>query len=141
MPPITDPQLARLFERVETIARGMEELKPLLTAIVAVQAEQSHLADHVKQLNAISEMRGVALHQIDKRVLVLERWHKAMIAFSGVALSIMLAMGGYAKQFIDSIDSERQDTRHRLTALEFIVNSPNYERAMDDRPVAEGGKK
>jgi len=141
MPPITDPQIARLIERVDAVAKGVDELKPVVAAIVALQTQQQHLTDHLKQLNTIAEMRGASLHQMDKRVLVLERWHKAMVAFSGVALSLMLAMGGYAKQFIDSMDADRNDTRHRITALEFIINSPQYERAMEkERPVAAGSK-
>lgn len=141
MPPITDPQIARLMERVDAIAKGVDELKPLVVALVTLQTEQQHLADHVKQLNTIAEMRGIAIHQIDKRVVVLERWHRAMIWFTGIAMSVMLALGGYTKQFIDSIDADRNDTRHRLTALEFIISGPQYERAMEqERPVAAGSK-
>lgn len=141
MPPITDPQIARLMERVDAIAKGVDDLKPVLTSLVALQTEHQHLSDHIKQLHTVTELRGVAMHQIDKRVLVLERWHKAMIGFTGIAFSIMLAMGGYAKQFIDSIDADRNDTRHRITALEFIISSPQYERAMEkERPVAAGSK-
>lgn len=141
MPPITDPQVARLMERVDAIAKGVDELKPLVAALVTLQAEHQHLTDHIKQLNTISEMRGAALHQIDKRVVVLERWHKAMVWFTGIAMSVMMALGGYAKQFVDSLDSDRQDTRHRLTTLEFIVGSPQHERALEqERPVAAGSK-
>lgn len=141
MPPITDPQIARLMERVDAIAKGVDELKPLMTALVMLQTEQRHLTDHIKQLNAMAEMRGAALHQLDKRVVVLERWHKAMVWFTGMAMSVMLALGGYTKQFIDSLDADRSDTRHRLTALEFIVSGPQYERAMEPgRPVATGSK-
>lgn len=141
MPPITDPQIARLMERVDAIAKGVDELKPLMTALVTLQTEQQHLTDHVKQLNTIAEMRGTAIHQLDKRVVVLERWHKAMVWFTGMAMSVMLALGGYTKQFIDSLDADRSDTRHRLTALEFIVSGPQYERAMEpERPVATGSK-
>jgi len=141
MPPITDPQIARLMERVDAIAKGVDELKPLMAALVTLQAEQQHLTDHIKQLSTIAEMRGAAMHQIDKRVVVLERWHKATVWFTGIAMSVMLALGGYTKQFIDSIDADRRDTRHRLTALEFIVSSPQYERVMEqERPVAAGSK-
>lgn len=141
MPPITDPQIARMFERLEVIARDIAEIKPLLVDNATLRRDLEHLASSFKQLSTMSEMRGNAIHQIDKRVLVLERWHKAMIGFTGIAFSIMLAMGGYAKQFIDSIDDDRNDTRHRITALEFIISSPQYERAMEkERPVAAGSK-
>ncbi|MDS1142382.1 hypothetical protein RE432_18265 [Pusillimonas sp. SM2304] len=137
---ITDPQIARLFERVDTIAKGIDELKPLMTQLVALQTDQAHIADHIKQLNTITEMRGVVLHQIDKRVLVIERWHKGLMWFTGFALSVIMALGGYAKQFIDTQDSQQRDTRQRITALEFIVSGPNFERAMSNPPVATGKK-
>src|SRR5690625_1255944 len=141
MPSITDPNIARISERLDGIARDLGEIKPLLVENATLRRDLEHLADSFKQLSTMSEMRGHAIHQIDKRVLVLERWHKAMIGFAGIAFSVMLAMAGYAKQFIDSIDADRDDTRHRITALEFIVNSPQYERAMEkERPVAAGSK-
>ena len=142
MPSITDPNIARISERLDGIARDLGEIKPLLVENATLRRDLEHLADSFKQLSTMSEMRGHAIHQIDKRVLVLERWHKAMVAFSGIALSLMLALGGYAKQFIDSLDSQSNDTRSRLAAIEFIISGPQYERDMsnDERPVAEGSK-
>lgn len=141
MPTVTDPNIARIMERVDHIAKSVDELKPFVTALVTLQAEQQHLADHLRQLNTVAELRGAAVHQIDKRVTVLERWQKALVWFTGVALSIMIWLGGYAKQFIDSLEENNRNTQHRIANMEFIINSPNFERAMKpERPVATGSK-
>lgn len=142
MPPITDPQIAVLMERMEHIAKGVDDLKPLATLITSLQRDQEHTADSLKQLHTIAEMRGAALHAVDKRVVVLERWHRFMLAMPVAVLTISLAAGGYAKSFVDALDDFKNDTRHRISSLEFIINSPHFERAManDSRPVAEGGK-
>ena len=142
MPPITDPQLAVLIERVEHIARGMDDLKPLVVLISTLQRDQEHTSDTVKQLHLLSEARGAALHAVDKRVVVLERWHRLMLAMPVLLLTVALAAGGYAKSFLDALDDFKNDTRNRVSSLEFIINSPHFERAMatDNRPVAEGGK-
>lgn len=142
MPPITDPQVARIMERVDHIAKSVDELKPLMAALVTLQAEHQHLADHMRQLNTVAELRGVAVHQIDKRVTVLERWQKGLVWFTGLALSVIMWLGGYVKQFTDSLDETNRNTQNRLAAMEFIINSPNFERAIEpERPVAAGGRK
>lgn len=142
MPPITDPQLAVLIERVEHIARGMDDLKPLIALISTLQRDQEHMSDTVKQLYLLSESRGAALHAVDKRVVAVERWGKFQIGLAGAMLTIALTASGYAKSFIDALDDFKNDTRSRISSLEFIINSPHFERAMtnDGRPVAEGGK-
>ena len=142
MPPITDPQLAMLIERVEHIARGMDDLKPMIVAISALQKDQERNSDDIKKLHTIAEMRGATQHQMDKRIVVLERWHRLMLAMPVMVLTVVLAAGGYAKSFLDALDDFKNDTRSRISSLEFIINSPHFERAManDSRPVAEGGK-
>ena len=138
--PTTDPQLARLVERVEHIVDRLEDLKPLVALVPSLQRDQEHLTDTLRQLSTIAELRGTALHQLDKRVLVLERWHKGMVGFSAVAMSLLLTVGGYAKNFIDTMESDRQDTRNRLMAVEFIIQSPNFQKAMENREVSAGSK-
>lgn len=141
MPVVTDPNIARIMERVDHIAKRLDELQPFVAALVALQTEQQHLADHMRQLNTVAELRGTAVHQIDKRVTVLERWQKGLVWFAGVALSMMMWLGGYAKQFIDSLEETNRNTQHRIATMEFIINSPNFERAMEPkRPVATGSK-
>lgn len=124
-------QVAVLTERIEYIARTMEDIKPLITAIATMRVEQDSMAVQVRQLAQGGEVRLQSIHAHDKRILILERWHKAMIGFGTVAVSILLAMAGYTKSFIETIQNERNDTNQRLSNLELIVNSPNYSKAME----------
>lgn len=137
-----DPQVARLIERVEHIARTMDDLRPLVVAISSLQKDQERNSEDIKRLHTIAEMRGEAQHLLDKRVLVLERWHRLMLAMPVMVLTVALTAGGYAKSFLDALDDFKNDTRNRVSSLEFIINSPHFERAMatDSRPVAEGSK-
>lgn len=142
MPPITDPQLAVLIERVEHIARGMDDLKPLIALISTLQRDQEYTSDTVKQLHLLSEARGASLHSMDKRLSTLEWWHKYRLAQPALILTVALAAWGYWQGFTGAMDDFKRDTRHRISSLEFIINSPHFERAMatDNRPVAEGSK-
>lgn len=137
-----DPQVARLIERVEHIARAMDDLRPLVVAISSLQKDQERNSEDIKKLNTIAEMRGDAQHLLDKRVLVLERWHKGLIWFSSLAMGVLLSMSGYIANFVNTLDTDRNQTNNRLSTLEVIVNSQNFERSMatDNRPVAEGSK-
>lgn len=137
----TETQLALLIQKVDQIAAGVDDLKPLSALVLELQKDHAHAVENIKQLNTIAEMRGAKQHEIDKRVLILERWHKFMLALPVALLTISLAVGGYAKSFFDSLDDFKNDTRQRVTSLEFILNSPNFEKAMDrDRSVSTGGK-
>lgn len=140
MPHIQDPQMARLFERLDHLVASMDEIKPILTTVNTLQNNQDHMARNIDQLMTNAEVRSTVIHQLDKRVLVVERWHKASVGFTAIAVSIGLALGGYTKSFIESLNSDRDDTRQRLSSLEFILNSPNFERAMTSPPVAEEPK-
>lgn len=137
MSPITteDPQVARLVERVEHIARAIDNLTPLVVHMSQLQKDQERNSDEIRRLNQISDARGDSVHRIDKRVLVLERWHKFVISITGILIATSI---GYISNFSDF----KEDTRQRISSLEFIINSPHFERAMDNdsRPVAEGGK-
>lgn len=139
---ITDPQLAMLIERVEHIAKRMDDLMPLVTLITTLQRDQEYAADSIKQLHAVAEMRGAALHAMDKRLSTLEWWHKYRLAQPALILTVALAAWSYWQGFTGSMEDFKTDTRSRVSALEFIINAPHFERSManDSRPVAEGGK-
>ena len=143
MGPITtdDVQVARLVERVEHIARSIDNLTPLVVAMSSLQKDQERSAEDIKKLHTIAEMRGDAQHLLDKRVLVLERWHRLMLALPVMLLTIALAAGGYTKSWLDALDDFKKDTRQRIASMEFIINSPHFERSMTpEREVAEGSK-
>lgn len=143
MGPITtdDVQVARLVERVEHIARSIDNLTPLVVAMSSLQKDQERSAEDIKKLHTIAEMRGDAQHLLDKRVLVLERWNKGVIWFSSVAMGALLSMSGYITNFINTLDTDRNQTNNRLSTLEVIVNSQNFERSMTpEKEVAEGSK-
>lgn len=136
-----DPQVARLIERVEHIARAMDDLRPLVVAISSLQKDQERNSEDIKKLHTIAEMRGEAQHLLDKRVLVLERWHRLMVATPVMLLTIVLAAGGYTKSWLDAIDDFKKDTRQRIASMEFIINSPHFERSMTpEKETAEGSK-
>lgn len=136
-----DPQVARLIERVEHIARAMDDLRPLIVAMSSLQKDQERNNEDIKKLHTIAEMRGEAQHLLDKRVLVLERWHRLMLALPVLLLTIALAAGGYTKSWLDALDDFKSDTRQRISSMEFIINSPHFERSMTpEKEVAEGSK-
>ena len=136
-----DPQVARLIERVEHIARAVDDLRPLVVAISSLQKDQERNSEDIKKLHTIAEMRGDAHHLLDKRVLVLERWHRLMLALPVMLLTVALAAVGYAKSWLDALDDFKSDTRQRIASMEFIINSPHSERSITtEREVAEGSK-
>lgn len=131
----TETQLALLIQKVEHIAEGMDELKPLASLVLTLQKDQEHSKESIKQLNTIAEMRGATQHLIDKRVLVLERWHKFMLAVPAFLLTASLG-------FLNNIYDFKEDTSRRITSLEFIINSPHFERSMiTEKEVPAGGNK
>jgi hypothetical protein len=141
MPNITDPNIARIMERVDHIAKRLDELQPFASTLVALHADHQQLASAIKHLSTEAGIQRQALHELDKRVVGLEKWQKGLVWFTGVALSMMMWLGGYAKQFIDSLEENNRNTQRRITTMEFIINSPNLERAMEpERPVASGSK-
>lgn len=127
---MNNAQFAVLNERLEHLVRAMEEIRPLVVNVNSLQHSIDVMQTQIKQLTMGSDARGKLMHDIDKRVLVLERWHKAMVGFSAFAMSILLALGGYTKSFIETVQDGRNDTNQRLATLELIVNSPNYGKAM-----------
>lgn len=123
-------KLAVLMERVDHIARSIDDLRPLLTIIVQVQEKLNHQENTLKQLNTLSDSRGAMFHQLDKRVLVLERWHRFMLAIPALVLTVCIWFGGYAKSYIAAIEAFQKETSQRVSALEFIINAPSYEKLM-----------
>lgn len=141
---VTDPLLATLIERMEHVARGVDELRPLGSLIATLQRDQQYVSEALKQLSALAEARSAAHHSLDKRVVVLERWHKFMVWLAGAMFTVSIAAGGYAAAFVGSLNDINRDTHNRVSALEFIINAPHYERSMApglDAPVAAGPPK
>lgn len=144
--PPTAAQIAVLVERVLNIAGDMQEVRDsqkriehVIVDVPLLKKELEHISDAVRQQGVISESRGAAMHQIDKRVLVLERWHKYRVAQTGIAITMSIAAFSYGAGFLKSLSDFRDETKSRIQSLEFIVNSPSYERAMQP-PVAAGKK-
>lgn len=131
MAPFTDAQIAVLIERIEHIAKRMDDITPLISLIAKLQRDQEHMSEDIKRLHTIAELRGSNMHAIDKRVLVLERWHRFMLLLPAAMLTIIISIGGYAKGYVSSIDDFKGDTKHRLASLEFIINGPHFERVME----------
>lgn len=142
MPPISDPQIATLIERSIYTAKAVDELKVMIADVAVLRRDQEHTDALLNQIRLLTDSLGKNQHQLDKRVLLLERWNKGLIWFSSVAMGALLSMSGYIANFINTLDTDRNQTNNRLSTLEVIVNSQNFERAMatDNRPVAEGGK-
>ncbi|AEC22272.1 hypothetical protein PT7_P036 (plasmid) [Pusillimonas sp. T7-7] len=145
--PPTAAQLAVAIERLVNLSEDVKEIrgsqKRLESAMVEVpllKQEMEHLADSLRQLHTVAEVRSVAHHQLDKRVLILERWHKFMVAQPAIILTVALAAWGYWNGFTKSMDAFQDDTKQRVQTLEFIVNSPAYEKAMQSPPTATGKK-
>lgn len=137
MPDMNSTQIAVLMERIEHIAKGMDDIRPLVAAVSALQHEKESLNQQVRQLTTNSETHSKLMHDIDKRVLILERWHKAMIGFSATALAVIMTLGGYTKNFIETVQDDRNNTNQRLSILELVVNSPNYSKALERREEKE----
>lgn len=129
--------IAVITERLNHIAATMDDIKPLIAAVSSLQHSNDVFDQRINQLTLNSEARYKMLHDQDKRVLVLERWHKAMIGFSATAMAVLLALAGYTKSFIETIQDERNDTNQRLSILELVVNSPNYPKALERREEKE----
>ena len=128
---MSDPQIAVLIERIEHIAKGIDDLKSLPLTVAQVKTDQEYMQDHIRQLMTAVEMRQVVLHQMDKRVVILERWHKFMLAMPAIALTVLLTLLGFAKGSLDSWSDFRDQTNQRITALEFTLNSQKFQSAME----------
>lgn len=138
-------RMTHLSEDVREMRKVVERMESMWVTTTSLQKDTEHMGEKVANLYTISDLRGAEVASMDKRVLVLERWYKTTMWFTGIVLTVSLAVGGtaigYAKQFVDALEHDRRDTQTRLTALEFIVNSSNFEARMkSDRPAAAGKK-
>lgn len=148
---ITDPQIATLLteqrnlsSQFERILASQERIERALIDVAMVKKEQEHLSDSLRQIHAVAEVRAAAHHSMDKRLIALEWWHKYRLAQPAAILTLALAAWGYWQGFTESLENFKSATNSKVQSLEFIVNSPAYERAMSEvnsRPVATGGKK
>lgn len=137
MPEMNRTNIAVITERLNHIAATMDDIKPLIAAVSSLQHSNDVFDQRINQLTLNSEARYKMLHDQDKRVLVLERWHKAMIGFSATAMAVLLALAGYTKSFIETIQDERNDTNQRLTTLELIANNQSISKALEAKPGKE----
>lgn len=141
MPAITDPQLARVLERIEHIAKVVDRLEPLAISLNTVQRDHEHLADTVKGIKETTRVHRQLTSQIDRRTLVLERWHKFMVGLSATGAAAVLWAAGYVTNYFKSLDADANALNNRVTTLEYVFNSPNFEKATrEDRPVSTGKK-
>ena len=132
-------RLVNLAEDVKEIRLSQKKLESALGDVPLLKQEVEHLADSLRQLHTLAEVRATAHHQMDKRVLILERWHKFMLAQPAVIVTLTLAAWGYWAGFTSSLDDFKDSTKQRITSLEFIVQAPTYERSMQP-PTIEGSK-
>lgn len=146
MSPNTDPQIAvlianmkNLSDRFDRMLASQERAERGMAEVPLLRKDYEHLSEGLKQLHTLVEVRGAAHHQLDKRILILERWHKFMMAQPAIMLTILLTLWGYWSGFNTTLDDFKETTKERVQALEFIVNSPNFEKAME-RPPTTGRK-
>lgn len=130
-------ELAALTERIEHMSRQLDDMRPIIPAIAVTQSQLETVNTQLRQLTTNGENRNKIIHTIDKRVLTLERWHKGVMGFTAIAVTLALTLGGYTKSFIETVQDNRSDTNQRLSNLELIVNSKNYEKAFEIQPKQE----
>lgn len=130
MVPIEDPQVATLLSNVrhltqnlEKMQEGQERIETAVMEVALIQNELSHFREAVSRLTVLAESRGHEHHSFDKRILVLERWHKFMLAQPVIIMTLGLAALSYFTGFVTSVEDFHKDTTRRLYAVEFIVNS------------------
>ena len=130
MPPATDPQVAVLLSNVKhltdsigQIQESQERVESAVLKVALMQQEMGQLREVVKSLGALAESRGHDHHSFDKRILVLERWHKFMLAQPVIIMTLGLAALSYFTGFVASVEDFQKDTTRRIYAVEFIVNS------------------
>lgn len=148
MPTVTDPQIAVLITNMQNLSAqfdrmlaSQERTEQGMSEVPLLRKDYEHLADSLRQLHTLAEVRAVAHHQMDKRILILERWHKFMLAQPAIILTVVIAAWGYWSGFTSSLEDFKGTTKDKIQTLEFIVNAPTYERAMKEgRPPAAGGK-
>lgn len=139
---LPEAQFATLLERVDHIVKSIDELRPDVKRVAEIRKDINHISSETTHLSTLIAMQQTAIHQNDKRLALLEWWQKGMIAFSAVAFSVLMTVAGYLKNYVDLQSNTQNDTRDRLAAIEFYINSPNFEAAMRNgrRAVVEGGK-
>lgn len=140
----TDPaaQYAQLIERVANIAEDVREIKEQQSAITKVLIE---LAGVRRDLSHTDKSVGVLFDKvdkgsgdtaaIDKRVVGLERWQRFVVGLASIGVAIAIS----SWQYFRGIEKDMGNNEKRISTMEFIVNSNNFERAMEP-PTATGKK-
>lgn len=131
--------IASITSKLDHIGNVVDELRPLPIILAAIQRDQQHMADWQRQVNTDSQARALAMHAMDKRITVLERWHKFMLTMPAVALTILLAVGGYARGYIQAMGQFEHNVLQRITAIEATIHHPANTPTSKPAPVT-GGK-
>ena len=139
---MTEASLARLTERIEHIAKGVDELRPLITESAEQSRDISHITSLVQQMTIVQDMHRDAFKEGEVRISKLEVRVKFVMWVGAFVASTSVGIFGYGISFLDSLGKFQSDTDSRIRSVEFIVQSPAFERVMerDGRPVVEGGK-
>ncbi len=139
---MTEASLARLTERIEHIAKGVDELRPLVADSAEQRRDISHISSLVQQMTIVQDMHRDAFKEGEGRISKLEVRVKFIIWIGAFVASTSVGLLGYGISFIDALGEFQSDTKSQIRSLEFIVQSPMFERVMEDdgRPAVEGGK-
>ena len=113
--------IAAMTAKLDHIGQVLDELRPLPTVLAAIQQDQKHLAEWQRQVNAMSESRGIMMHALDKRLTVVERWHKFMLTMPAIILTVLIAIGGYVRGYVQAAGQFEDDILQRMTKIEAMV--------------------
>lgn len=131
--------ISAITTNIEHMRDVLEELRTLPVVLAAIQRDQQHIADWQRQVNAMTQSHSTMMHTMDKRITVLERWHKFMLTMPAVALTFLLAVGGYARGYIQAMGQFEHNVLQRITAIEATIHHPANAPTSKPAPIA-GGK-
>ncbi|MFT0547510.1 hypothetical protein ACMHYO_14405 [Allopusillimonas ginsengisoli] len=145
----TDPaaQYAQLIERVANIADDIRELKEgqtvntqLMVELASTRRDLSHTNKEVSILFSRSDKANVATAAIDKRLVGQEKWQRYVVAMASLGFVIAGWVWGWGWQYFRGLEKSMGDNERRISTVEFIVNSNNFERAMEPPISKQEGK-
>ena len=137
----TESVLAEVAGQVTHISKNVDRLMPLVEHMATVEQTQRHQAEVIERIGRMLESQSKRLGQIEQRQAVSERNIRIMYSVPAVLLAASMSVSGWVTGYITSLNDFKGDTRSRLERMEFILQSPAFERAMDPyESVAEGDK-